>query len=52
MSLLEGYKTYIAGFLLVLGAAGAYAAGDVEKAFELVSLALAVVGIRHAVGRK
>ena len=47
--LIEGYKTYLAAFLLFAGGIGAYMTGEYSRTYELWVLALGVFGIRAAI---
>ena len=51
INFLNGYKTYIAGFSLLVWAIWAGLSGTIEgtKAIELVLLALSIIGLRSGI---
>ncbi len=51
MNVLKGYKTHIAAVGLVALAIAAYLGDDTGQALEYITQALAVFGIRSAIGR-
>ena len=52
MEFLTGYKTYIIGVCLIIGAVGSYLSGDTATASVLIGMAATALGVRDAIAKK